>query len=74
MRNRSTIHLKVKIHHHLIVRPLKTEVYSIRGKLLIRKTLQIQFEEIDLQAFARGTYIVRVLGDGISEVRKIIIE
>jgi uncharacterized protein YjdB/alpha-tubulin suppressor-like RCC1 family protein len=50
-------------------------IYNSKGQLLIDRNLQEGLSEgITLNNFKSGLYMVRIIGDGINEVRKIIVE
>jgi len=49
-------------------------LYSIHGELLLKKTVQEEETMIDISTFAKGVYIMKLVGQDINVINKIIIE
>ncbi|MBU2939043.1 T9SS type A sorting domain-containing protein [Lacinutrix sp. C3R15] len=52
----------------------KIQVYDITGKLVLKEQMQFGENTIDVSAMAPGVYLARILADGKSQTKKILIQ
>lgn len=57
---------------------LTMEIFDVTGKLIYTRTRSAAFgeinEKVDVRNFSKGTYLLKITGENVSETKKIIIE
>ncbi len=54
--------------------PIKIEIISLTGQVLMEKTTVDSVNEFDLSKFGEGIYFIRITGNKISGIEKVVIE
>ena len=50
------------------------EVTDLTGKVLLKKNVKGQHHQVDLNHFAKGIYLLKVVSKGKTATRKLVIE